>query len=87
MADVYVVEKGHPDSIDGHGVVGVYASRVAAIAAHPIPENPRKLKSYAADALVGVEIEPYWGRVNETRWSNHCDYDDAITVTRYEVQE
>ncbi len=72
---VYVVEQGCYSS---RGVIGVYATAEAAMEDLPITEM--MLKRYPkARWHQWDQAEP------NQRWSNGCDWDDAMDIARYEV--
>lgn len=82
---VWIVETG---SYENRGVSGVYASREAAIAAHPIPSNyayPEKPTASNASRRGG------WRPNNpedpdNCSWSNGLDWDAAADVYPMEVK-
>ena len=71
---VYLVEQG---KYDGRGVVGVYASPEAAMAANPPPEN-----AYV-DRPGGWLEEPGW----PGNWWNGLGDDSTASIKEYELEE
>jgi hypothetical protein len=75
---VYVVEKG---VYEARHIAGVYATIEAAIAAHPVPREPK---------VFPYERAGGWQREGESQicWWNGLDGDDDIAqITEYDVQE
>ena len=73
---VYVVEQG---CYSNRGIIGVYDSPESAMADNPITKDtirryPKAKWEQKEDGEIG-----YW-------WSNGCDWDDAVDITRFEVQ-
>lgn len=82
---VYVVEQGMYSSC---GVIGVYVSAEAAMAAHPIPANysyPDQPTASNASRRGGWRPDTYSEPGH--RWSNGLDWEDAMDVTRYELKD
>ena len=81
---VYVVEQGCYSSA---GVVGVYISPEAAMAAHPIPANfkyPDTPTVTNGSRRGGWRPDPH--AEPGYAWDNGLDWDDATRITRYEVE-
>src|SRR5690349_20348094 len=80
---VYVVEQG---AYSSRGVVGVYVSPEAAMAAHPIPAD---YKYPAVPSPSNGSRRGGWQPCSYAepgcRWSNGLDWDDGKDITRYEL--
>jgi hypothetical protein len=73
---VFVVEQG---CYSDRGVIGVYASSAEAMRDNPVPtEGYGYIKGAQWHQTLDSEPDAYW--------SNGCDWDAAICITRYEVQ-
>lgn len=80
---VYIAEQG---CYEERGIAGVYASPEAAMKAHPIPPGqvyPEGYRGGPASAIRGGG----WKYDAETKeWRNGLDWQDAVSVTEYEVE-
>ncbi len=76
---VYVVEMG---CYEASRIVGVFSSPEAAMAAFPVTRGPK-----VAPPTAGcMERKGGWENYGNGRWGNGLDWDDAASITEYELQ-
>lgn len=79
---VYLVEQG---CYSDRGIVGVYATPEAAMAAHPVPVRQIRNGGGTREREGGWKPSTYAEPGYE--WSNGLDWEDAKTITRHEVEQ